>query len=331
MKNKVAYRDKYGKSNVLSLREIEIEPLKNDDILIENHYTTVNRTDQAILNGSPSIIQVFTGFGSPSKNYRVTGTDFAGIVIDKGKNVENFQIGDKICGFNDQGLNTHAQYIKISKKREIIKVPNNVELIDAAAVLEAGHYAINFLNKLKINKSDKIIINSGTGAIGSIIMQLLKSQIEDYENNLIITSREQHIDLIKSYGFKKIINYEIHDFTQLSEYSNQFDFVLDAVGKSSFRKSKNILKRSGKYLSSELGDNSENIFYAIFSFLMPNQKVIFPIPTNIPNSLKILMKSIEKGEIRPMIDRIYNFENIRDAYDYVSTGQKVGSVVINIK
>ena len=125
-----------------------------------------------------------------------------------------------------------------------------------------------------------------------------------------------------------LIDYTKQDFTQISQ---KFDVVFDAVGKSSFGKCKPILKKNGIYMSTELGNNSENIFLALVTPLFGGKRVLFPIPTISKNDVVFLKELVESKEYRPVIDRRYPLEQFVDAYKFVETGQKTGNVVITLR
>ena len=122
------------------------------------------------------------------------------------------------------------------------------------------------------------------------------------------------------------IDYTKEDFTNDKD---KYDFIFDAVGKSTFAKCKPLLKEKGIYISSELGPYSQNILYAITSFFT-NQKVIFPIPYDKKKTIPFIRNLLKEGKFKPVIDREYEIEDIAKAYEYVMQGQKTGNVVINI-
>ena len=96
------------------------------------------------------------------------------------------------------------------------------------------------------------------------------------------TCRGQHIELVKSLGADRVINYETEDFTKDSE---KYHFVFDSVGKSTFSKCKPLLHPGGVYISSELGPGAQNPLLALITPLLGGKKVIFPIPLDIKRSL----------------------------------------------
>src|SRR6476620_6104980 len=114
---KVAFRTKYGKSDVLSVKEVDVPTPMDNEVLIRVHATTVSRTDYHILTGKPLFMRLLTGFSKPKLS--ITGTDFAGQVEATGKNVTSFKTGDRVMGFGGSfpGIQSHAQYMLLSEER----------------------------------------------------------------------------------------------------------------------------------------------------------------------------------------------------------------------
>jgi NADPH:quinone reductase-like Zn-dependent oxidoreductase len=137
----------------------------------------------------------------------------------------------------------------------------------------------------------------------------------------------KNIELVKSLGADRVIDYEEEDFTQKPD---RYDYIFDAVGKSSFAKCKPLLKPGGIYMSSEVGYLAQNIFYALVSPIMGSRKVKFPFPKDCKKSLLFIKELIELGKFKTVIDRKYPLEKIVDAFKYVETGQKTGNVVITV-
>ena len=320
---KAAIRRQYGPPQSIKIETIEKPKPKDQEVLIKVFATTVNRTDGAILTGRPFIMKFFLGLRKPKSPF--LGTDFAGIVEAVGKKVTAFKVNDKVFGFRDEGLASQAEYMCFAADGAILKMPDNTTYQEAVASIEGVHYAYNFMNKLPLNKGDKVLLNGATGAIGSALLQFLKHR-GIYTTAVCNT---KNIALIKSLGADKIYDYTKEDFTK--EADDKYDVVLDAVGKSSFGKCKPLLKKGGVYLSSELGWMAQNIFLALTTPFFGTKKVIFPLPSNIKQSLLFIKDLIEQGQFKAVIDRSYPLEEIASAYTYVATGQKTGNVILEMQ
>jgi NADPH:quinone reductase-like Zn-dependent oxidoreductase len=318
---KAAIRTIYGDPSVLSVQNVEKPTPKDNEVLVKVHATTISRTDTGVLLGAPSVFRFFTGL--PKPRYQTTGTDFAGQIESVGKNVADFKVGDRIWGFKDHGLPSHAEYLAVSTEQPILKMPEGYDYQTMVACAEGAHYARNFINKVDLKAGQKALVNGATGGIGSALVQILKH----FGLQVTAVCGTPHIDLVKSLGADKVYDYWTEDFTKDTE---QYDYVFDAVGKSSFKLCKPLLKPKGIYISSELGPNNENLYLPLTTLFSGGKKVIFPMPLDIKASMVFIQNLVEMGRFKPVIDRVYPLDDIAKAFEYVLTGQKIGNVIISM-
>jgi NADPH:quinone reductase-like Zn-dependent oxidoreductase len=316
---KVAEHREYGEEEAIQIVDKEIPTPKNDEILVWIHASTVNRTDCAYLTGEPAIMHLVAGFKRPRNP--VTGSDFAGTVLKTGKDISRFKKGDRVGGFGDNGVSSHAEFMIIKEKGGVINIPDTLSFEKAAASFEGAHYAYNFVKRMGNVTGKKVLLNGATGAIGSAGLQFLK-----YHGAIVtaVCPSHQH-DLVKSLGADRVIHFDQQDFTKDHEI---YDFIFDAVGKSTFGKCKPLLNKKGVYISSELGPKAQNPFLALIGLFTSGKKVKFPVPYNIQESLKYTLDRIQDGSFNPVIDQIYPFDEIKKAFRYVLTGEKIGNVVL---
>ena len=316
---KAAIRRNYGLPNQIKVESVDAPIPRENELLVRVYATTINRTDCANLTAKPFIMRFVLGLIKPKQI--ILGTDFSGEIMSKGENVKLFEIGDKVLGFNDVGSGSQAEYITVTED-DLFRIPENIDYKLAAASLEGASYAYAFVHKVNIMPSQNILINGATGGIGSALIQFVRQ----YNVKITATCNTKNIGLIKSLGADKIYDYTKEDFT---DDEDKYDFIFDAVGKSTFGKCKKILKENGVYISSELGPYAQNIFYALFAFVS-NKKVIFPIPFPKQKSIPYIISLLEKGIFKPVIDKEYSLEDVSKAYEYVMTGQKTGNVILNV-
>ncbi len=306
----------YGSVEVLELKEIA-KPTPNDnDVLVKIKTTTVNRTDTGIRRAEYFIARFFTGFLKPKMH--VLGSEFSGEVEVVGKSVKNFKVGDAVFGISAEKFGAHAEYLSISEDDTIALKPANLSFDEATCILEGPYLALNYLEKVKIKKGDKILINGASGSIGSSGVQLAKY----FGAEVTAVTNTKNIQLAYDLGATQVIDYAKNDFTKIED---KFDFVFDAVGKSSLFKCKNIMKEKAVYFSTELGFMYQNVFLPMFS-----KKIIFPIPKVDREQILLFKEMAENGDLKAVIDRKYPFEQLKEAHRYVELGQKTGSVVINL-
>lgn len=317
---KAITRSRYGKPEILEIRNIDQPAPKDNEILVKIQACTVNRTDCGILTGKPFLIRFFTGLPKPKS--QVPGTDFAGVVESIGSSVKQFKIGDRVWGFNDEGLQSHAEYMCIAEDAAVTEIPQHFDFKQAVACGEGAHYALNFINKVKLEPGDRVLVNGATGAIGSAALQILKY----FRAHVTVTGNTKNEQLLRDLGADEFINFEKEDFTEIK--NEKYHFIFDSVGKSSFGKCKHLLLSRGIYISSELGPGAENLYLPITTRLRPGKRVIFPIPVNCRKSILFINELIQKDLFQAVIDREYKPEQIQEAYDYVASGQKTGNVII---
>jgi NADPH:quinone reductase-like Zn-dependent oxidoreductase len=312
----------YGSPSLLRLEDIVQPEPATQELLVRVIASTVNRTDCAILSARPFIMRFFTGLLKP-KN-AILGTEFSGEVLAVGAGVSEFKPGDCVFGFNDLGLCAHAEYITINVNQAIARVPNQLSMQQAAASIEGAHYAYNYINKLNIQRGDKIVINGAGGAIGSALLQFCV----ELGAEVTAISGVQHDDLLRNLGATHFIDYSKTDFCK---ERHQYDYVFDVVGTHSYQRCKSVLKEHGIYVSSELGRFAQNLYLPLLTRFSRGQKVIFPIPGSIKASLSFILERLVKGSFIPVLDRSFPLEQIAAAYDYVASGVKTGNVVIDIE
>ena len=151
--------------------------------------------------------------------------------------------------------------------------------------------------------------------------------MRQYDVHITATANTKNLALIQSLGADKVYDYTQEDFTQRTE---KYDFIFDAVGKSTFGQCKPLLTTKGIYISSELGPYSQNLWFALASLLSSGKKVLFPAPYSTQKTIPYITELLKKEAFIPVIDREYALEDIASAYEYVLRGEKTGNVLISI-
>ena len=319
---KAAVQTRYGPPEVVRISEVEKPTIKDDEVLVKVHATTVNRTDCACRAARPFFMRFFTGLTRPRAT--VLGNEFAGVVEAVSSGVTSFKVGDRVFGYNEGPFGAHAEYMSIPEDGSLATMPANVTYEEAAASTEGSHYALSHIRAAKIQSGQDVLVNGATGAIGSAAVQLLKS----LGANVTAVCDTDNVELVRGLGADRVIDYRAEDFTKDEQ---TYDVVLDSVGKSSFSRCKRLLKPGGIYISSELGPLAQNPFLALIAPLRGGKKVMFPIPKHDQEMVGYFKELIESGEFKPVIDRRYPLDQIVEAYRYVETGQKIGIVVISLE
>lgn len=321
---KVASNKAYGPPSTIKIIDLPKPVPADKKILIKIHYAGINRTDCGFLRAKPFVTRFFTGLTKPK--YISLGCEFSGVVEEIGSSVKQFKVGDKVFGFDDSNFGGYAEYKVIDEAKAIAKMPGNITLKQAGGALEGAHYALFYTYKISDPKNTKVFVNGATGAIGSAAVQILKAK--GYYVEASSTTKE--VKTVKKLGADKVIDWQKED---ISKIATACDVYFDAVGKSSFKEAKKILKPGGLYMSSELGKFGQN---PLLSLINPVQRLItkknikFPVPSTRKKEILAIAKYINSGGYLPLIDREYDIKDIVDGFKYVEAGKKVGNVIVKI-
>jgi NADPH:quinone reductase-like Zn-dependent oxidoreductase len=312
---------KYGSPEVAKLMEVTKPIPKDNEVLIKVYASTVNRTDSGFRSAQYFISRFWSGLLRPK--YQILGCEFAGVIEEIGKSVTTFRQGDKVFGFNDKTCGGHGEYLTIAETDAITSIPDNLSFEIAAALTEGAHYALVDIRAAKIERGQNVLVYGASGAIGSAAVQLLKY----FGATITAVCNTKNVELVKSLGADIVIDYQTQDFTKTE---TKFQFIFDAVGKSSFGQCKPLLTEKGIYISTELGKNGENLLFALSTAIWGSKKLLFPIPSISKKDVIFLKELAENGKYKPVIDRYYKLDQIVEAYKYVESGQKSGNVILKI-
>lgn len=326
---KAAIYTQYGPPAVVKIADVPKPSPKNNEVLVKVHASTVNRTDTGFRSAEYVISRFWSGLLRPK--YPILGCEFSGVVEAIGDEVTSFNVGDKVFGFNEKTFGGHGEYVAMAESDAILQMPHNMDFEEAAALTEGSHYALVDIRAVFRDKElsensitdQQVMVYGATGAIGSAAVQLLRY----FGAKITAVCNTKNVDLIASLGADKVVDYQTQDFTKTED---RFDFIFDAVGKSSFGQCKPLLKKKGIYISTELGKNGENILLALTTPLWGGKRLLFPLPTISKDDLIFIKELAEQGKFKPVIDRTYDLDQIVEAHTYAQSGQKTGNVIVRV-
>lgn len=312
---KAVFYNKYGSPDVLEIGELEKPIINEDELLIQVHASSINPVDWKIRNGS---MKIFTGKKFP----KGLGGDVAGKIVEIGEKVTGFKIGDevygKISGFKG---NTYAEYV-IAKPKDLSQKPANLNFNEAAAVPLAALTAYQALVNLGgITKNSRVLINGCSGGVGHFGVQIAKT-LGAHVTGVCST---KNTALVKDLGTDKVIDYTKENVTDKKE---KYDIFFDAVANQSYSKIKPILKKNGRYVSTL--PSVGVILNSIIGLFSSKKAKMINVKSN-PQDLLQITKWIENGKLKPIIDKVYPLEDVREAHRYSETGRVVGKLALSIK
>ncbi|MFW9783820.1 MAG: NAD(P)-dependent alcohol dehydrogenase [Candidatus Heimdallarchaeota archaeon] len=321
---------KYGPPEVLQLREVEKPIPKDNEVLIKIHATTVTMGDCEIRSLKFTgllklLMRLGIGFRKPRKRSSVLGQELAGEIESIGNKVTQFKKGDLIFGSPGFHFGAYAQYTCLPEKGVILIKPENMTYEEAAAVPIGGLEALHYIKKAQIQEGQTILIRGASGSIGTVAIQLAKY----YGAEVTGVGNPLSLEVMKSIGADKVIDYTNEDFTQNSK---TYDCIFDIIGKSSFSGFERSLNKNGTYLLANpdiklINREKRTAKNKGFNYISGNRD-----ETNeMLEQLNFLKELIEEGKLKTVIDRRYPLEKMVEAHKFVEEGQKTGNVVINME
>ncbi|MCU0847549.1 MAG: NAD(P)-dependent alcohol dehydrogenase [Spirochaetes bacterium] len=299
----------YGPLEVLKLKEVDKPVPRDNEILVRVFAATVTSGATFIRSGRYPDSRLFTfflrlmsGIRKPGKT--ILGYELAGIIESTGKDVKLFREGDRVFG-TTTGLRfgSYAEYVCLPEKWKagaVAVMPANMSYGEAAAIPVGGMTALYLLRKGDVRSGQKVLVYGASGSVGTYAVQLAKY----YGAEVTGVCSTANLELVKSLGADRVIDYTKEDFTLSGE---TYDVIFDAVGRSPYSRCKKSLNKKGTYLSikSPTVEKTENLVF--------------------------LKELAEAGKIKPVIDKCYPLEKTAEAHGYVDRGHKKGNVVINVE
>jgi 2-desacetyl-2-hydroxyethyl bacteriochlorophyllide A dehydrogenase len=310
---------KYGPPEVLHLKEVEKPLPKDKEILVKIKATAANSGDCRIRRADPFAVRFFFGLIKPKIN--ILGGVFSGEIESIGKDVTLYKVGDKVFGSTDLRFGTYAAYICLPESGTLALKPDNLTHTEAAVIPFGGTAALHFLKKAAIKPGQKVLIVGASGAVGSAAIQLAKCFGADVTG----VCSTLNIDLVKSLGADKVIDYSNEDFTQNGEI---YDVIFDTVKTISVSRSLKSLNKKGTMILSAAG--LSEMFQGFWISMTRDIKVLTGVIKITVENMNFLKELIEAGKMKPVIDKTYPLEQMAEAHAYVDKGHKKGNVAITV-
>ncbi len=326
--------EKYGKAP-LRMADVPTPELGEFEVLAEIHAASINPIDFKIRDGKVKLLVKY-------KMPLILGNDFSGVVAKVGAKVTRFKVGDEIYARPRKSkIGTFAEYIAIHEDDTALK-PKNLSFEEAASIPLVGLTSYQALvDILQLQKEQKILIQAGAGGVGTFAIQLAKLM----GATVATTASEAGEHLVNSLGADKMINYKEEKF---EETLRNYDAVFDTLGGEVLEKSFEVIKRGGKIVSvsglpnARFGKENGSGFIKTLLFSVASHKLtalekkhhaqyrfLFMKPSG--EQLRIIANYMETGKIKPIIDRVYPFDDAQKAMEYAESGRAKGKIILKIK
>ncbi len=316
----------YGTPDVLQYKEVEKPTPKDDEVLIKIQATAVNFADWALLTGRPFPIRVAEGFPKPKNP--ILGSDVAGQVEAVGKNVTQFQIGDRVFGdLSGEGRGGLAEYV-CAKESKIALIPDNVSYVQAAAVPMAAVTALQGIRDTgQIQSGQKVLINGASGGVGSFAVQIAKA----FDTEVTAVCSTSKMEMVRSIGADHAIDYTKENFT---ENGKRYDLIVGVNGYHPLAHYKRVLTSNGTYVCA--GGTMPQIFQAMLLgpfFSARGNKKLKSMGVAHPNQkdLKFMADLLATEKVVPVIDACYPLHEAAKAFKHLGEKHAKGKIIITME
>ncbi|MGV3288127.1 NADP-dependent oxidoreductase [Bacillus wiedmannii] len=326
--------DKYGKVP-MRMAKVPIPEINEYEVLAEIHAASINPIDFKIRDGK---VKMLLNYEMPL----ILGNDFSGVIVKVGSKVTHFKVGDEIYARPRKNkIGTFAEYIAIHEDDIALK-PKNLSFEEAASIPLVGLTSYQALHDIMhLQKGQKILIHAGSGGVGTFAIQLAKIM----GATVTTTASEAGANLVTSLGADEIINYKTENFEEILK---DYDAIFDTIGGTTLEKSFNIIKSGGNIISvsgmpnARFGKEFGSGFFKTLLFSLASKKItalekkhnaqysfLFMKPSG--DQLRTIANYIEAGKIKPVIDRVFPFEDAQKAMEYSEAGRAKGKIIVKIK
>jgi len=319
---RVAEYTQYGPPEVVAIAE-RPEPVPGAGrVRVRVHAAPVGSSDAAGRSGTPWFARLAYGFRAPKQ--QVLGSEFAGVVDAVGPGVTRFAVGDRVFGATGVDAGAHADQVVVAETSALVRLPGEVSMTDAAAICDGAMTALPFLRDgAHVGPGARVLVNGASGSVGSAAVQLAKHLGAE----VTATCGPAHVGLVRSLRADRVIDRTREDFTTARD---AYDVVFDAVGRSTFRRSRRALAAGGTYLTTV--PSFAILLQQLTSRIGRRRAVIMftglrKDAEKAPD-LEYLAAIAAAGAFRPQIDRVLPLERIAEAYRIVDSGHKAGSVIV---
>ena len=321
---KAATYSQYGSAAVVTITDVPRPEITEDQVLVQVYASTVTTADwrfraSAFPGGLWLAGRLVAGLFRPKKP--ILGLEFAGRVVSVGAKVREFKLGDEVFGFAG-GFGAHAEYLAVDAAGSITHMPEGVRFEEAASLPFGAVCSLVFLRDFaKLQPGQKVLIAGASGGVGAYAVQIAKALGAEVTG---VTSTG-NVQLVHALGATDVIDYKTEN---PAAYGESHDLVFDTAGTMRFADAKKLLKPHGTFMPLEI--NIPDTLGGLITNMFGGKKIANHVNGDSKADLETVAGMLRRGDIRPVIDSVYPFADIVDAYRRVESRHKTGSVVIDI-
>jgi NADPH:quinone reductase-like Zn-dependent oxidoreductase len=321
---KSLYYEKYGNSEVLSIRETAKPEIRPGEVLVKVHAASVNPLDWRLMKADPFLVRMSSGLLKPKVNG--LGADFSGIVEGTASDVTEFNNGDAVFGlmpFENLAVGSFAEYISLPADSLVCK-PAKVSHQEASTLGVAALTAYEGIHDYyQIKSGARVLINGASGGVGTFAVQMAK--VLGAHVTAVCSGRNH--ELVRDLGADVAIDYRR---TSLLDMEESFDLVFDTIGNHPPKELKHLLRERSRLVLASAASG-----WGFIKAMLVARKTSEPVDLIVnlkkdKQRLEAVLALVKEGKVTPVIDREYPFKEAANAIDYVATKRSRGKVVVNI-
>ena len=320
---KAILQDAYGSRDVWRVGEIAVPQVTDKEVLVKVEAAGLDRGTWHLMTGLPYLGRLVFGIRRPRNP--VPGRDLAGTVVAVGAAVTRFEAGDAVFGV---GSGSFAEYA-VAPEAKLARAPANLTASQGAVVPISGMTALRALRDVgRLEQGQRVLIIGASGGVGTYAVQLAKALGADV-TGVCSTAK---IDLVRSLGADRVIDYTHDDFADGSE---RYDLILDIGGSSALSRLRRALGPKGTLVivGGEGGGSLTGMgrqLRAVALSLFVQQRLTLLGPKEHYADLERLTEYIEAGTVTPSIDRTYPLDQAADAMEQLIAGHVKGKIAVTI-
>ncbi|MEF3402303.1 NAD(P)-dependent alcohol dehydrogenase [Agromyces sp. CCNWLW203] len=329
---RAAVTERFGAPEVVHVAEVPKPEPGPGELLVRVRASTVSIADhrlrsRSVPRGLGLAVGPVIGFLRPRKP--VLGMEAAGVVERIGEGVARFMPGDEVIVMHGARMGCHAEFVVVEADGDVAPKPANLSFEEAAAIVFGGHTALRFLDSVTVGPGSRVLVNGASGAVGSAAVQLAAAR----GAHVTAVTSGRNTELVRSLGASEVVDYTREDFAAgsgsgASADASRYDVIVECVGNAPFGRVAHLLRPGGALLL-VIAD-----LPSILAAGMQSRRSGLVVDHRGGSMRRAGMERLaalaESGALRPVIDRVFDLDEIVEAHRYVDTGRKRGSVVLRV-